>query len=75
LPAFLVRRRAFGECAATFCGVAVELGANGLAIGAVRVGGRLSKARRSFWEKAGAVVFPDQGKFREPPAFDPISDN
>ncbi|MGB6177537.1 MAG: hypothetical protein WBF43_14650 [Methylocella sp.] len=41
---------------ATFCGVAVERGAKGLAIAAVRVGGRLSQARPSFWEKAGAVV-------------------
>jgi hypothetical protein len=42
--------------AATFCGVAVELGAKGLAIAPVRIGGTLSQARLSFWEKAGAVA-------------------
>jgi hypothetical protein len=55
-PAFLIRRHAFGECAGTFCGVAVELGAKGLAIAQVRVGARLSQARPLVWEKAGAVV-------------------
>ncbi|MGH6852444.1 MAG: hypothetical protein ACREDJ_04445 [Methylocella sp.] len=42
--------------AAIFCGVAVEPGAKELAIGPVRVGGRLLQARPPFWEKAGAVV-------------------
>jgi hypothetical protein len=57
--------------AATFCAVAVELGAKWLAIGTVRAGGRLSQARPSFWEKAGWKWFPDRGQFREPPAFAP----
>ncbi|HUI20428.1 MAG TPA: TIGR00282 family metallophosphoesterase [Methylocella sp.] len=37
---------------ATLCGVAVELGANGLAtkVAPVRIGGRLSQARPDFWE-------------------------
>jgi 2',3'-cyclic-nucleotide 2'-phosphodiesterase len=38
--------------AATLCGIAVELDANGLAakIAPVRIGGRLSQARPEFWE-------------------------
>jgi 2',3'-cyclic-nucleotide 2'-phosphodiesterase len=40
--------------AATLCGVAVELAANGLAtqIAPVRIGGRLAQARPEFWERA-----------------------
>jgi len=56
LPAFLVRRRAFGEGAAALWSVAVELGAKGLAIGPVGAGGRLSQARPSVGKKTGAVV-------------------
>jgi metallophosphoesterase (TIGR00282 family) len=38
---------------ATLCGVAVEIGADGLAqkIAPVRIGGRLSQARPAFWEQ------------------------
>ncbi len=38
--------------AATLCGIAVEIGATGLAvkIAPVRIGGRLSQARPEFWE-------------------------
>jgi calcineurin-like phosphoesterase len=58
LPAYVDRRGEFGQltaCAATLCGVAVELDARGLAvqIALVRLGGKLLQARPSFWEKAG----------------------
>jgi 2',3'-cyclic-nucleotide 2'-phosphodiesterase len=40
--------------AATLCGVAVELNANGLAakVAPVRIGGRLAQARAEFWQAA-----------------------
>ncbi|WP_026607206.1 TIGR00282 family metallophosphoesterase [Methylocapsa acidiphila] len=44
--------------AATLCGVAVEIGRNGLAtrIAPVRVGGKLAQARPEFWESVTQTV-------------------